>query len=867
MRTDTPKTIYLKDYTPPAFQIPQIDLLFQVFTDRTDVTATLTIQRVTAGAQLVLQGEDQILHSVIMDGRTLHAGTDYTVDTKTLTLHADIADTAILVIQSSIHPDKNTALEGLYASNGTLCTQCEAEGFRRITYFLDRPDVMSLFHVRIEADKTAYPVLLSNGNLEAEGDLSNGRHFAVWNDPCPKPCYLFALVAGPLVHIRDEFVTRSGRKVDLRIYVRPGDEVQCHHAMDSLKRSMRWDEEAYGREYHLERFNILAVSDFNMGGMENTSLNIFNTAAILADKDLATDADFIRVEAVVGHEYFHNWSGNLVTCRDWFQLSLKEGFTVLREQEFCAAQHSAAVQRIDDIAFLRRHQFPEDAGPLAHPIRPDAYIDINNFYTVTVYEKGAEVIRMAQTLIGKNAYRQGTDLYFKRHEGQAVTCDDFVAALQDASGYDMTQFKLWYSQAGTPTVTVCNTYDATAQTFTLHVTQSTPSTPGQPDKKPLVIPIATALFAADGTILRDEEILVLDKAAQDFTFTGVSQRPIPSLLRRFSAPVKLDSDVSLDDLRVLIMHDTDGFNRWDAMQTMAMAEFNRLLRTPDTDVDPRFVDMFGTLLAQALQDNTDKTLLARMLALPDITLIAQAQDVVDPDAISAVRKKVLRTLAKTHNDAFTALYAARPSGADYSPDTLSIAKRALANLALRYLFIADAAHGTTLAAAQYKTASNMTDRVAALAILAETDGQARQEALDDFYARYQEHALVIDKWFSVQAAADRDTILQDVQALAKHPAMTLKNPNRARALYSAFCMNNVRGFHTLSGQGYTLLADVVKSLNTTNPQIGARMLGPLREWRRYTPDRQAMMQAVLKDLLATPDLSKEIFEIVSKTLA
>lgn len=867
MKTDTPKTIQLKDYTPPEFQIPQIDLLFQVFIDRTDVTATLTLQRTQADAPLVLQGEDQILRSIMLNGRALTAGTDYTLDSKTLTIHAPIGDAATLVIASSIHPDKNTALEGLYASNGTLCTQCEAEGFRRITYFLDRPDVMSIFQVRIEADKAAYPVLLSNGNLTAAGDLPDGRHFVVWNDPCPKPCYLFALVAGPLLHIRDEFVTRSGRKVDLRIYVRAGDESQCHHAMDSLKRSMRWDEEAYGREYHLERFNIVAVSDFNMGGMENTSLNIFNTSAILADKNFATDRDFTWVEAVVGHEYFHNWSGNLVTCRDWFQLSLKEGFTVLREQEFCAAQHSAAVQRIDDVSLIRRSQFPEDAGPLAHPIRPDSYIDINNFYTVTVYHKGAEVIRMAQTLIGPDAYRKGTDLYFARHEGQAVTCDDFVAALQDASGYDMTQFKLWYAQAGTPTVNVRSTYDATAQTFTLHMTQSVPATPGQPDKKPMVIPVATALFAADGTQMGDERVLILDKPQQDFTFTGITQRPIPSLLRRFSAPVKLESDVTPDDLRVLIMHDTDGFNRWDAMQTTAMAEFNRLLATPDSDVDPRFVALYGTLLAQAMQDGTDKTLLARMLALPDMTLIAQAQTVIDPDAIYAARKKVTRTLATAHQTAFTALYTARPSGDVYSPDTISIAKRALANLALRYLFIANAAHGEELAAAQYQAASNMTDRMAALAILADTEGKARDAALTDFYARYQDHALVIDKWFAVQATADRQTILQDVQVLASHPAMTLKNPNRARALYAAFSMNHLRGFHDASGDGYRILASIIKTLNASNPQIGARMLTPLREWRRYTPDRQAMMKAVLQDILTLPELSKEIYEIASKSLA
>ncbi|MES2729583.1 MAG: aminopeptidase N [Pseudomonadota bacterium] len=867
MRTDTPKTIYLKDYTPPAFLISDTALLFQVYADRTDVTATLSLKRQHPTDALVLHGEDQILHRVILDGRDLMQGTDYDLDDKFLTIHAPIGAQATLVIHNTIYPDKNTALEGLYASNGTLCTQCEAEGFRRITYYLDRPDVLAAFKVRIETDKAAYPVLLSNGNLEAEGDLPDGRHFVLWNDPFPKPCYLFALVAGPLVHIRDEFLTRSGRKVDLRIYVRPGDETQCYHAMDSLKRSMKWDEDVYGREYHLDRFNILAVSDFNMGGMENTSLNIFNTSAILADKDLATDADFLRVEAVVGHEYFHNWSGNLVTCRDWFQLSLKEGFTVLREQEFCAEQHSTAVQRIDDVAMLRRHQFPEDNGPLAHPIRPDNYIEINNFYTMTVYEKGAEVIRMMQTLIGPQAYRKGTDLYFDTYQGQAATCDDFVASLEKASGYDMTQMKLWYSQAGTPTVTIRGDYDATAQTYTLHMAQSTPATPGQQDKKPMVIPVTTALFGQNGAMIGEEQVLVLDKTAQDFTFKGVTERPVPSLLRRFSAPVKLDTDLTPADLRHLIIHDTDGFNRWDAMQSLAMIECNRLLASgAETPVDPDFIAMYSVLLDHAAREDQDITLLARMLPLPDSSIIAQAQSVVHPTEIHATRLRIMKTLAAAHTARFAKLYDTAPHG-DYRVDTLSIAKRALSNLALRYLYLADAEAGIARAATQYANASNMTDRMVALSVLADTDSPARTGALQDFYTRYSDHALVIDKWFSVQAAANRPTILADIRALAGHEAMTLKNPNRFRALYSAFAMNNMNGFHHASGDGYRLLGELIKALNATNPQVGARMLNPLREWRRYAPDRQALMESVLQDILAQPNLAKDIFEIASKSLA
>jgi aminopeptidase N len=873
LRSETPKTVYLKDYTQPVFTVPKTEMVFRIFKERTEVETTLHLTRKTEG-ELVLLGERLILTALKLNGQDLAEGTDYTVTSTDLTVKAQVNTGDTLTIGTTIDPANNTSLEGLYASGTTFCTQCEPEGFRKITYFPDRPDVLSIFTVRVEADKATCPVLLSNGNLTGEGDLPSGRHYTEWHDPFPKPCYLFALVAGDLVDIQDSFTTMTGRKVDLRIYVKAGDEGQCHHAMDSLIRSMKWDEEVYGREYQLDRFNIVAVSDFNFGAMENTSLNIFNTALVLAHPDLATDNDFLRVEGVVAHEYFHNWSGNRVTCRDWFQLSLKEGLTVFRDQEFSADMHSRAVKRIDDVAQLRRLQFPEDAGPLAHPIRPDNYIEINNFYTTTVYEKGAEVIRMQRTLMGNEKYRKGTDLYFDRFDGQAVTCDDFIACMQEASGLDLDgQFKLWYRQAGTPEVSVTTHYDEANKRYTLAFRQTVPATPGQPTKSAMVIPIVTALLGANGQALplddngTEEKVLTVTESEQSFTFENIPTRPVPSLLRNFSAPVRLRADLSADDLRFLMVHDTDGFNRWESMQLLAMQEINRILASGGAvSTDPAFIATYGALLKQAIEPDADRALLARMLQLPEIALIAQEQEVVDPTAIYKTRMQVMRDLATAHAASFAAVYDATTTDAPYDMKPTSMARRALRNSALRYLLLADEADGVKRAYAHYQNATNMTDRMAGLSVLCDTSSEEREKALADFFTRFEQHMLVIDKWFAVQAMAVRPTTQQDVEVLSKHSAMIMKNPNRARALYASFAMNNPATFHDPAGNGYTFLRDAIIALNGINPQIGARLCMPLREWKRYTPDRQAKMKAVLQEIKALPDLSREIYEIVTKSL-
>ncbi|MEM6781615.1 MAG: aminopeptidase N [Pseudomonadota bacterium] len=862
MRTDTPKTIYLKDYTPPVYSVEHVNLYFELYDDKTVVKADTYYKRIEERkGPLVLNGEHQKLISIQKDDQDFE---DYRLDDKTLVID-NPGDQFSLSITTKIDPASNTALEGLYKSGDTYCTQCEAEGFRRITYYQDRPDVLSTMSVRIEADKDSYPVLLSNGDLMDEGDLGKGRHYTVWNDSTPKPCYLFALVAGNLVHIKDQFTTGSGNDVDLYIYVRPGDETQCDHAMASLIKSMKWDEEVYGREYQYSRFNIVAVSDFNMGAMENTSLNVFNTALVLAQQETATDTDFMRVESVIAHEYFHNWTGNRVTCRDWFQLSLKEGLTVFRDQEFSADLNSRSVQRIDDVSSLRRLQFPEDAGPLAHPIRPDNYIEINNFYTMTVYEKGAEVIRMFHTLLGPETYRKATDLYFERYDGMAVTCEDWAQCMEDASGQDLSQFKLWYSQAGTPEVNAQTNYDESAQQFSITFKQNVPDTPGQTDKKPMHIPIAVGLIGSDGDDLIETRVLDFKESEQSFSFGGIAQKPVPSILRNFSAPIKLTSDLSNDDLAFLMVHDSDGFNRWEAGQTYSLNIIQDMLDN-GSDVPADYLSNMGALYDRALDPSSDKALIARAISIPWIPEIAQKQDIVDPQAIHETREKVLNALLDAHGDKLKELYETNRDDGTYAITPEAMGKRALKNSAMLHLVNYLTPDDAALLMGAYNSSDNMTDRMAAFNGLVNCDHSEHGIAVTDFFEKFKAYPLVIDKWFSAQAMARRTSAFDDLQALREHTEFHMKNPNRVRSLYGAFAMNNPVIFHSADGRGYNFLKDFIIELCPINPQISARLLTPMREWRRYTPDRQEKMKAALEEILNTPDLPADVFEIVSKSL-
>lgn len=859
----TPKTIYLKDYAPAPYQVGHVNLSFALFEDKTIVTSEVQyIKNILAVSDdLVLNGHDQFIISVALDGVAFDG---YEIAEQQMVIK-NAGEKFTLSITTEIDPASNTALEGLYKSQGSYCTQCEAEGFRRITYFQDRPDVLSTFSVRIEADKSQYPILLSNGNLVSTGDLEHGRHFTAWSDPFPKPCYLFALVAGALVSIEDSFTTMTGRNVALHIYVRSGDELQCDHAMRSLKKAMQWDEEKYGREYQLDLFNIVAVSDFNMGAMENTSLNIFNTKLVLAHQETATDADFYSVEAVIGHEYFHNWTGNRVTCRDWFQLSLKEGLTVFRDQEFSADMNSRAVQRIDDVDQLRRLQFSEDASPLAHSVQPDNFIEISNFYTTTVYEKGAEIIRMQHTLLGTETYRKATDLYFERYDGHAVTCDDFVQCMADASGRDMSQFFLWYKQAGTPTLIASSEYNAAEQQFTLNLKQLQSNTTGQTDKKPLHIPVAVGLLDAQGNETHATQILEMTAREQSFTFNHVHARPVPSILRGFSAPVKLIADLSDDDLRLLQRKDTDGFNKWDAGQTLALRNIERVMADSNANIT-EFVDDFGIIIAQAIAGDGDKALFARALTLPTIAVIAQTQAMIDPAAIDQARTHILKTIKRVHKDALVCLYDDNAGVGEFSISAEAMGRRALQNVAIELLTVTNGTGCAARAKTHYDAANNMTDRVAALSCLSDSTQPERALVFADFYHRFKDYQLVVDKWFMLQAMANRAAIFEDFATLRQHHEFNIKNPNRVRSLYSAFALNNPVKFHDPSGRGYAILRDVIIELNEINPQIASRLVTPLREWKRYTPVLQAQMKAALETIMNTPKLSNDVFELVSKSL-
>lgn len=864
MRTDTPQTIYLKDYKPYPYSISDVDMNFDIHEGYTMVRTRMRFHAPDhCREDVFLNGEHLELIELKLDSEVVG---EFEKDDKGLTISCPRKKEFVLEVTTRIKPEENTRLEGLYKSGGTYCTQCEAEGFRTITYFPDRPDVMAKFTVRVEASKAHYPVLLSNGNRLDHGDTDHGRHFATWHDPFPKPCYLFALVAGDLTHIEDEFITKSGRKVELYIYVRPGDEDQCDHAMESLKNSMKWDEDVYGLEYELDLFNIVAVSDFNMGAMENTSLNIFNTALVLAAQETATDHDFVRVESVIAHEYFHNWSGNRVTCRDWFQLSLKEGLTVFRDQEFSADLNSRDVQRIDDVTHLRRLQFPEDAGPLAHPIRPDNYIEINNFYTMTVYEKGAEVIRMIRSIVGHENYRKGTDVYFSRHDGQAVTCDDWVKAIEDGSGVDLTQFKLWYSQSGTPEVSFRGIWNEENNTYTVELSQQTPPTPGQSDKKPLHIPVAIGLLGKDGKDLIETNVLHLTEAKQSFVIEGVNEVPVPSVLRNFSAPVKLKTELTNAELTFLMLNDSDGFNAWEAGQQLYLRMLNHMIDEDTKDICPRFMEAIGTLIEQGFDEETDKALLARALSLPSISYIGQQRDEVDPDTIHKARQAMLAAIKREHRKLLDKLYKATKRVGDFEITADAMGQRALNNTVLGLLSATNGTGCAKLAKAHYDDADNMTDRVAALSRLADNANGEREEAFDDFYDRFKDYQLVVDKFFSLQAGASRKGIIDDLKKLHQHPEFNIKNPNRVRSLYAAFAMNNPVAFHAKDGSGYDFLTDAIIELNAINPQIASRLLTPLREWKRYTPDRQEKMKASLERILATKDLSPDVYEIASKSL-
>ncbi|WP_313465693.1 aminopeptidase N [Pseudomonas nitroreducens] len=890
MRTEQPKVIYLKDYQAPEYLIDETNLTFELYEDHTLVHAQLVMRRNpdrAAGAPddglppLVLDGQQLELLSLALDDQTLEAG-QYQLDENHLTLQPTAA-TFTVDSTVRIHPESNTALEGLYKSGKMFCTQCEAEGFRKITYYLDRPDVMSSFTTTLSAEQHQYPVLLSNGNPVASGSEEGGRHWATWQDPFKKPAYLFALVAGDLWCVEDQFTTMSEREVTLRIYVEPENIDKCQHAMDSLKNSMRWDEKVYGREYDLDIFMIVAVNDFNMGAMENKGLNIFNSSCVLAKAETATDAAHQRVEGVVAHEYFHNWSGNRVTCRDWFQLSLKEGFTVFRDSEFSADMNSRTVKRVEDVAFLRTNQYAEDAGPMAHPVRPDSFIEISNFYTLTVYEKGSEVVRMIHTLLGADGFRKGTDLYFERHDGQAVTCDDFVKAMEDANGVDLTQFKRWYSQSGTPRLAVEESYDAAAQSYTLTFRQSCPATPGQSEKLPFVIPVQMGLIDKLGNALSlrlkgeehahgSDRVLQVTEAEQSFTFVGLAEKPLPSLLRGFSAPVKLSFPYDRDQLMFLMQFDEDGFNRWEAGQQLSVQVLQELIgqhqRGEKLVLDQRLITAFRTLL---LDTGLDQAMVAEMLSLPSEAYLTEISEVADVEAIHAAREFARQQIgAALHEQLWERYQANRTQSREtaYVAEASHIARRSLQNIALSYLI--QSAKPEVLAACQeqYKDCDNMTERLTALAVLVNSSfDKEKAEALAMFADYFKDDPLVMDQWFSVQAGSTLPGGLERVQALMSHPAFTLKNPNKIRALIGAFANQNAINFHRADGAGYRFLADQIITLNALNPQIASRLLTPLTRWRKYAPARQALMKAELERILASGELSSDVYEVVSKSLA
>ncbi len=881
------KTVYLKDYQPPVFLIEETHLDFQLFEDKTLVRSRLVFSRnreasVDTLNELVLDGRDLHLEEVCIDGNALDSSA-YRVTGESLVIF-DVPDSFTLECETRIMPQDNTSLEGLYKSRVMYCTQCEPEGFRKITYYLDRPDVLSSFTTRIEADKTLYPVLLSNGNHIDSGVLDDGRHFVTWNDPFKKPSYLFALVAGDLKPFDDTFITSSGREIQLRIFVEAKDLDKCDFAMTSLKKAMRWDEEVYGREYDLDIFMIVAVDDFNMGAMENKGLNIFNSSCVLAKPETSTDQAFQRIEAIVAHEYFHNWSGNRVTCRDWFQLSLKEGFTVYRDSEFSADMGSRAVKRIEDASFLRTIQFAEDAGPMSHSVRPESYMEISNFYTVTIYEKGAEIVRMQANLLGPELFRKGTDLYFERFDGKAVTTEDFVSTMEDVSGLDLTQFRRWYSQAGTPRLDISGYYDDQQKTFTLTIKQSCPSTPSQPSKEAFTIPLRMGLLNSAGEPLvmdlndgvpANDKVIEVSAVEQDFIFRNVAAQPVPVLLREFSAPVKLHYPYSRDELMLLIQHEQDGFARWEASQQLALQVLDDLLVARQTnkplEVDARLLSAYSSVLQSAMMDQSiDRAMLANLLVLPAEAYLAELADEVDVDGIHEVREFLRRYLAEHMEKALLEVYTLCNIDTAYRVEADEIARRSLKNTVLNYLACLDNTDYWQLVREQFVSANNMTDSSAALRALVNNPSglsqPIRDELLADFYKKWADETLVIEQWFSMQCAPSIPDNLATVRSLMEHPAFDIKNPNKVRSVIGAFCHNNAVGFHQLDGSGYDFLAEQVVLLNGINPQIASRLLTPLTRWKKYNKQRQAMMRAALQRVIDTPALSSDVYEVVSKSL-
>ncbi|XP_057519475.1 puromycin-sensitive aminopeptidase-like isoform X5 [Amaranthus tricolor] len=925
---EAPKEIFLKDYKKPDYYFDTVELKFLLEEDKTYVFSNISVfsaHEASVSAPLVLDGRDLKLVSVKIDGKELKEG-EFHVDSRHLTLLSPPNGKFTLEIITEIYPQNNTSLEGLYKSSGNFCTQCEAEGFRKITFFQDRPDIMSKYTIRIEADKSKYPVLLSNGNLIDQGDIEGGKHFVVWEDPFKKPSYLFALVAGQLESRDDTFLTRSGRKVTLRIWTPFEDLPKTAHAMYSLKAAMKWDEDVFGLEYDLDLFNIVAVPDFNMGAMENKSLNIFNSKLVLASPETATDADYAAILGVIGHEYFHNWTGNRVTCRDWFQLSLKEGLTVFRDQEFSSDMGSRTVKRIADVSRLRNYQYPQDAGPMAHPVRPHSYIKMDNFYTVTVclgililcsvvitlvlffaphsiflfmathlvlvfsmqvYEKGAEVVRMYKTLLGSEGFRKGMDLYFKRHDGHAVTCEDFFASMRDANNADFANFLLWYSQAGTPIVKVSSSYDVEKHTFALKFSQEVPPTPGQPVKEPMFIPVATSLLDSHGkdmplsSVYHDGKleslvingqpvhtaVLRVTKKEEEFVFSDVLEKPVPSLLRGFSAPIRLEADYSDSDLFFLLANDSDEFNRWEAGQILArklmlslVADFqqNRPLI-----LNAKFVDGFKSILRNS---NLDKEFIAKAITLPGEGEIMDIMKVADPDAVHAVRTFIRKELAVQLKADFLCTVLENKSSEQYEFNHSNMARRALKNVSLAYLALLDDPECTELALREYKTATNMTDQFAALAAITQRTGTITDKVLADFYDKWQYDFLVVNKWFALQAMSDVPGNVENVKKLIDHPAFDLRNPNKVYALIGGFCGSPVN-FHAKDGSGYKFLGEMVVQLDKINPQVASRMVSAFSRWRRYDETRQTLAKAQLEMIMSANGLSENVFEIASKSLA
>jgi aminopeptidase N len=875
-----PTVHYRKDYRPPDHLVDTIELRFILGEEFTMVQSKIAMKPnpdiETHTRPLVLAGSEMELCGVKINGEQV-AESNFRVDDESLSI--DVPQEAFtLEIENKIKPQENTRLMGLYRSSNTFCTQCESDGFRRITYYLDRPDVMARFTVYIEAEKARYPLLLSNGNRVDSGDLENGQHWAKWEDPHPKPSYLFALVAGDLEQISDSYTTTSGRKVKLDIFTEHGQGDKCLHAMESLKASMKWDEDTFGLECDLDNYMVVAVHDFNMGAMENKGLNVFNTKYVFADPKTATDNDYLGVEGVIGHEYFHNWTGNRVTVRDWFQLTLKEGLTVFRDQQFSGDQNSKTVQRIQNVRTLRAAQFPEDAGPMSHPIRPDSYIEMNNFYTSTVYNKGAEVIRMIHTLVGVEGFRKGMDLYFERHDGSAIGCDEFVAAMADANHIDLKQFMRWYSQAGTPELHLLTHYDAGAKTFTLTLRQSCDATAGQENKRPFHIPVAMALLGQDGKEIPLyieggaqgdlNTVLELKTEEAKFVFEKIEDEPVPSILRDFSAPVRLKQEQNKAEQTFLMANDPNEFNRWEAGQIRAtellLGMVHDRANGKEMSVDDGFIQAIKAILDDA---KLDKSLAALALVLPGVSVLAEEMDVVDIDGIQAAREMLRQSIAEKLSDTLQNVYQANQSTEAYRCDPISVGRRSLKNACLSYLSLLNTDASTSLCVTQFENANNMSDGLAALACLVDVEGPAREKALSAFHKTWKHEALVLDKWFMLQALSRRTETLDKVEGLLNHEDFSLKNPNRCRSLISSFCAGNLFHFHRADGRGYKFLADQVIALDAMNPQIAARLVRCFDRWKKFDDGRMKHAKAQLERILAKPQLSKDVHEIVSKNLA